>query len=160
MMRTILLVLFAASALAGFQAERRTYVFDPEGRRSLWSSATTGDARRISTGRDMNGRETRVEEVQEKVLRDSGGVKVVERLIRRFDPNGRPLPPEKELVETTTRAGGAVSTATTTFKADLNGRLQPAERVVEEVRESGSRTTTETRVERPNINGAFAPVER
>lgn len=159
-MRVLLLALLAASTLAAWQAERRTYVFDPEGRRTLWSSATSGDTRRISLGRDMNGREAKVEEVEEKVLRDAGGVKVVERLIRRFDPNGRPLPPEKELVETTTRPGGAVSTATTVYKADLNGRLQPAERIVEDSRQSGPLTTTETRVERPTINGAFAPIER
>lgn len=159
-MRVILLVLLAASALFAQKSESRTYVFDSEGRRTAWTSQTSGDTSQLTIGRDMNGRESKVEEVQEKVIRDAGGVKVVERLIKRFDPSGRPLPPEKEVVETTTRPGGASTTAVTVFRADLNGRLQPAERTVSDTQESNGTSRTETRVERITINGSFSAVER
>lgn len=159
-MRFALLALLSASLLPGFQAQRRTFVYDPQGRPQLWSAESSGDRRSTSTGRDMNGRETRVEEVDENVVRDSGGVKIVERTIRRFDPNGRPLPPEREIVESTQLPGGAVSTSTTLYQAGLNGRLQPARRTTEQTVTSAGVTRTETRIERANLNGAFAAAEQ
>lgn len=159
-MRVLLLALLAAAPPAAAQTSSRTYVYDFEGRRAPWTGSTAGDRRATTTGRDLNGREGKIEEVEEKVVKNEGGVKVVERLIRRYDPNGRPLPPEKEVVETTERPGGVVTTATTVYRADLNGRLQAAERVVADSRKQGEVTNTETRVERLSINGSFQTVER
>lgn len=159
-MRTILIALLSASLLSAWQAASRTYVYDWEGRRSPWSGETAGDTRQTTIGRDVNGREAKIEQVEEKVIRNEGGVKVVERLFKRFDPTGRPLPPEKQVVETTQRPGGAVSTATTIFRADLNGRLLPAERTVADARTSDGFTKTETRIEKLTINGTFQTVER
>lgn len=159
-MRVLLLVLLPASLLPAWQSASRTYVYDFEGRRSVWTSATAGDTRQTTIGRDLNGREAKVEDIEEKVVRNEGGVKVIERLIRRYDLNGRPLPPEKEIVETTQRPDGAVSTATTVYRADLNGRLQAAERTVADSRKLGETTQTETRVEKLSINGSFQTVER
>lgn len=159
-MRIVLVALLAASLLAAWQAERRTYVFDPEGRRQFWSGEAMGERRSTSIGRDLNGREAKVEEVEEKILRDEGGVKVVERIIRRFDQNGRPLTPEKEVVESIRQAGGVTQTSVTTYEADLNGRLRPARRAITEERELNDRIQSETRIERQTISGAFATVER
>jgi hypothetical protein len=159
-MRVLLLVLLTAPVLPAWQSASQTYVFDAEGRRTAWSGATTGEKQSLTLGRDMNGRQVKVEEVEEKVVRDRDGVRVVERVVRRYDPNGRPLPPEKEVIETTQRPGGGATTAVTQFRADLNGRLQPAERIVSDTHDANGATRTETRVERLTINGAFAPIER
>lgn len=159
-MRALLIVLLSASPLPAWQSASRTYVYDFEGRRTGWTGSRSGDSRQTTIGRDLNGREATVEEVEEKVVRNEGGVKVVERLIRRYDPSGRPLPPERELIETAQRPDGTVSTATTVFRADLNGRLQAAERTVADSRKLGQATQTETRVEKLSINGSFQTVER
>lgn len=159
-MRLILIFLLSASLLPAWQAASRTYVYDWEGRRSPWTSEAAGDTKQTTIGRDLNGREAKIEEVEEKIIRNEGGVKVVERIIKRFDPTGRPLPPEKEVVEITQRPDGAISTATTIFRADLNGRLQAAERTVADSRKQGGATKTETRIEKLTINGAFQTVER
>jgi len=149
------------TALAAFaQSESKTVVFDGMGNRRDWSTVQAGDSRTNETYRNLNGRRVPFESSQEKVVRNEGGVRVVEKVTRRFDANGNPLPPEKTVSETTTRADGSMAEKITTYRGDINGKLQPVERSTAEIRTSGGATQRETSIERQTINGGFEAVER
>jgi hypothetical protein len=107
-------------------------------------------------GSDLNGRRSAREQVEERIIEDSGGRKVVERTIRRFDQQGSPLPPERVRVEETKQADGTVETTTSTYRGDVNGRLALAERRQTVVRGESS----ETQVERPGMSGRMELAER
>lgn len=155
-----LLLLLPALATAWQERSTSTYVYDSEGRRVLWSSSASSDSRHIQTTTTINGRKVPQEQVDEKVLKDAGGVKVVERTTRRFDSNGQALPPEKTVIEETALPGGGSTTSTTTYRADLNGRFAASERTVSKTSKSGDTTCSEVIVQRPTLNGSFEPVEK
>lgn len=155
-----LLVWLVAAALPAQERESRTYVYDPNGRRVEWSATTRGQGYQAETIRDVNGRRVPVESVEERVLRKEGGLQVVERVIRRYSPDGQPLPPEKVLVETIHRPDGSVSETATVYRGDLNGNLRPAERIQTETRRKDGTAVSETRVERAGISGGFSLVEK
>lgn len=159
MWRALMVSLLAAAVWAQ-QKESRTYVFDPNGRRVEWSASTQGAGFSSETIRDVNGRAVPVESVEERVLRKEQGLQVTERVIRRYTPDGRPLPPEKVLVETVTRPDGTITETSTVYRGDLNGNLRPAERTHSETRKSGEQAVTETRVERASLSGGFTLVEK
>lgn len=108
----------------------------------------------------INGREVPLEKVEEHVLRDDAGGKVVERLVKRYDPTGNPMQPTKQIIEEQKQPGGVSTIRQTTYEGDLNGRLQLSERAVTQKQSSGSTETAETVVERPTLNGSFEPVTR
>lgn len=159
MWRALGLCLLAAT-LPAQQRESRTYVYDTNGRRVEWSASVSGEGFRSETIRDVNGRKVPVEQVEERVLRKEAGLQVVERVIRRYSPDGHPLPPEKVLVETATRPDGTVAETATVYRGDLNGNLRPAERTYTETRKSGETAVSETRVERALLSGGFTLVEK
>ncbi|MBI5282863.1 MAG: hypothetical protein HY858_14355 [Candidatus Solibacter usitatus] len=156
----ILAFALIALGLPAQQTQSSTYVFDLNGRRSDWTQARSGEGASSETVRDVNGRRVPVEQVQEKILRNEGGVRVVERITKRFDPNGRPLPPEKTVIESTTRADGSGTESVTTYRGDLNGNLQLSERAATQLRKAGDTVTRETSVERAGISGSLEAVER
>ncbi len=45
------------------------------------------------TTQSINGRTVPMEQVEEQVLRNDSSGKVTERIVRRYDPQGNPLPP-------------------------------------------------------------------
>lgn len=154
------MVWLACAALWGQQRESRTFVFDPNGRRSEWSVTARDGSSSSETIRNLNGRQAPVERSEERVTMRPDGTVVTERFIRRFDANGAPLPPEKTVTETTTRPDGTVVEVSTVYRGDINGALRPAEKAVREARKEGGRTVSETRVERPSINGSFELLEK
>lgn len=159
-MRRSLPVWLACAALFAQQRESRTYVFDPNGNRSEWSTAVRDGGTSSETVRNLNGRQVPVERTEERVAKRPDGTVVTERLIRRFDPNGDPLPPEKVVTETTPRPDGSFVEVSTVYRGDINGSLRPAEKAVREGRKRGDQTVSETRIERPSINGSFELHER
>jgi hypothetical protein len=110
--------------------------------------------------RNANGREVPVSRVEDVVVSDSGGVKTIERTVRRFDANGNPGPPEKARIETRKEADGTEHTVTTVRRADINGNLQVAERQTQIERKGSQESSTVVTVERPTANGSFEVVER
>ncbi|QOY89141.1 hypothetical protein [Paludibaculum fermentans] len=159
-MRTIAFLLALPAALLAQQSQSTTAVYDINGHRVDWSQSQAGDGRTAQTQRNLNGRSVPIEKVEEKVVKNEGGVRVVERTVRRYDVTGNPLPPEKVVTETETRADGTAVEKSTVYRGDLNGNLQPAERTVSSTRKSGNTAVTETEVERNTINGGFERVER
>lgn len=137
-----------------------TYVFDVNGARQLWGEQTAGAERRLERRRDLNGRMSPSEQVEERVVRSEAGVRVVERTVRRYSPEGRPLPAERVVIEEADLGGGRKVTSARVYRGDLNGRMDVAEISVTESRTSGGVTESATTVERRSLSGRFETVER
>jgi hypothetical protein len=116
-------------------------------------STVRSDGSTRTTVRNLNGREVPVETVQDTVVTNTPGLRVVERTIRRYDANGRPGPPEKQRIETRTGANESTEVTTTTWRGDLSGSLQLAERSLALTRKSGENADTSVTVERPTSDG-------
>lgn len=110
--------------------------------------------------RSINGRETPVEKIEERVLREDASGKVIERFIRRYDQTGDALPPAKEIVEEQKQPNGGSTIQTTTYNGDVNGRLQVVQRSSTAIQKSGSTETAETVVQQPTLNGEMETVAR
>ncbi|MGA3025472.1 MAG: hypothetical protein ABSF98_11940 [Bryobacteraceae bacterium] len=123
-------------------------------------SRAGGETRITETRQSLNGHSVPAERVEERVVRDEGGVRVVERQIERYDPNGNPLPREKQVVTTTTHADGSMNEQREVWRGDFNGNMALAERTGTESRRNGSTVTSETTVERPSLNASMDVVEK
>ena len=151
-----------ASLLCGILAAQQSSVTvtrDVNGRPVSGPRIEIGGGQRTELLQSINGRLVPVERVEEKVLRDDAGGRVVERVVRKFDANGNPGLAEKTLIEETKSASGSTVRATT-FRSDINGRFEPAERSLTQSAKSGVSVATDTVIERPNLNGGFQTVEK
>ncbi len=137
-----------------------TSIYDINGHPVPGASISVAGNSKRETVHSVNGRSVPVQSVEDKVLSDSAGVKIVERTVRKYDANGNPSPPEKIRIEERKNSDGSGTVATTTMRADLNGNYSLAERTLSESRKAGDTLSTETRVERPTLNGAIQLVER
>ena len=108
----------------------------------------------------VNGRSVPIERVDERVVREDASGRVVERLIRRYDPTGNPTAPVKEIIEEQKRPYGGSTKQVTTYRGDLNGSMQVIEKSMTEVHTSGSSENAETVVQRPSVNGSLETVEK
>lgn len=158
-MKSTVWLLIAACAW-GQQSVVSTRTFDVNGRPVQGVTSVQSNGSRSQITRDVNGRTVPVETVEERVVSESGGVKVVERIVRRYDANGVPGPPEKIRVEETKEPGGSVRTLTTVSRGDINGGFQLAERSTKVTRTAGNRVESTTAIERPTVNGSLDLVER
>jgi hypothetical protein len=111
------------------------------------------------TTQSVNGRTVPMEQVEERVVRNDAAGKVTERIIRRYDPQGNPMPPVKQTIEEQKRPDGSSTVQSTTYQGDINGNLQIIEKSVTDTQKSGSSETSETVVQRPTANG-LATVEK
>jgi len=110
--------------------------------------------------RSINGRNVPLERVEERVLRDDASGRLIERLIRPYDPNGNPAPLVKEVIEERKGSDGGGSVLRSTYRGDINGGFQLAERASTETRKNGGAETSDTVIERPGINGSLEPVSK
>ena len=158
-------MLALAAAYSAFaQHAAVPYSYDVNGRRveGVRSAVTRipGGESKSQHVRNLNGRDIPVSTVNDVVVSDSGGVKIIERTIQPFDANGNPGTPEKVRIESKLAADGSEHTVTTVRRADLNGNLQLTERRTQVVQPSGQEIRTEVKIERPVTNGGLAVVER
>jgi hypothetical protein len=107
----------------------------------------------------INGQLVPRESTEEKVTMREGGVKVIERMVRRYDQNGQLAGSEKVVIEEK-KSGNTVTTTSTLYRGDLNGNLAPAERTQSQAVTQGQITRTESTVERSGFDGRFAVAER
>ncbi|HEX5227748.1 MAG TPA: hypothetical protein VFW44_08560, partial [Bryobacteraceae bacterium] len=105
------------------------------------------------TTQSINGRTVPLEEVETRVLRKDSSGKVTERIVRRYDPQGNPLPPLRQVIEEQTRPDGSSTTQSTNYTTDINGNSQVTEKTVTDTRKSSSGETKETSLQRPTLNG-------
>ena len=125
---------------------------------STTKSGNTSDT--IETSQSVNGRTVPLQRIEERVLRDDASGKVLERTIRNYDMQGNPTTPVKETIEEQKRPDGSSTTIATTYRGDINGRMQLAEKSVTELHKSGSEERSEKVVQRPTINGSLDTVEK
>lgn len=153
--------LFAA---LGQQSSQTVYSSDLNGRPVSGPTVMTSKSGSTSTVTEyhasVNGGRVPLAATEERVIREDANGRVVERLVRRYDPNGNPGPPERQRLEERNNADGSKSSTTTVYRADVNGRFELAERVVAEGSKSGNTTETKVLVERPTLNGGVEVVER
>jgi len=105
------------------------------------------------TTQSINGRTVPLEQVEERVLRNDSSGKVTERITRRYDPQGNPLPPVRQEIVEQKRPDGGSTVQSTTYATDINGNTQVTEKSVTDTQKSGSGETSETVVQRPTVNG-------
>jgi len=137
--------------LAGQQEiTHRTYDVNGHAVAGVRSAESGSSSATVAPG--VNGRNVPVESIEERVL----GEGILERTIRRFDPNGRPGPVERVLIETQKNADGTVQTRTSVHRGDLNGNLVLVQRSTAVTRDTETVETTE----RPGLSGRFQVAER
>jgi hypothetical protein len=157
-MRSVWLGLAAGALLCGQSIH--TYVIDGLGDRIRGPQIDVRGDSRTETMQTLNGRSVPVERVEARGLRSEGELKVIERVIRRFDQTGAPIGVDRVVEEVTKLPGGSSSVRTSTYRGDVNGNLQLAERAATEIRKSGGTETVSSVIERPSIDGTFQVAEK
>lgn len=113
----------------------------------------------LVTTQSINGRTVPMERVEQRVLRNDASGKVTERIVQRYDPQGNPLPPIRQVIEVEKRPDGSSTTQSTTYSANINGNTEVTEKSVTDTQKTASGETSETVVQRPTVNG-FETVEK
>src|SRR5947209_1887493 len=156
-MRYYVLAIAASAALA--QSVSNTYMTDLNGRRVETDKVVTTDHQQTSVIQSINGRLVPMQQTEERVLRESGGTKVTEKIIRNYDRDGRLASTDRELIEESARPSGS-TTHITRYQTDVNDRTKETERRTIDTEKQGSVVRTESKVERPTLNGSFQTVEK
>jgi len=156
----LLLTIISATAQQPTQSQTSTYTYDANGARVLAGQQVAGGGRSEQRVQNMNGRSAALEQVEEKVLREDSTGRVVEKIVRPFDANGVPQPPQKILVTETKQGNGVKSIDTQVFHGNINGGFAMTERRQAVERTSDGRVTVETQIARPTLNGGLDTVEK
>jgi hypothetical protein len=156
----LVLSLAFIAAFAAAQNATSTSVRDLNGNRVAGQSFNSTDGESTELFQSVNGRQVPLEQAVEHVVREDANGKVTERILRRFNRDGQLASTERVLIEENKLPGGNSSVRQTTYRSDLNGRLNEAERRTIETRVDGSTTTANTVISRPSLNGSFETVEK
>src|SRR5689334_756711 len=116
-------------------------------------------SQRVETTRSINGRTIPIQSAEDRVLRQDAQSKVVERTIRKYDPNGNVGRPIRMQIEETKNPDGSTTIRSTSYEADVNGNFQLFERATTQIRK-GAAAETSTTVERAGPNGSLQTFER
>lgn len=138
----------------------RTYTFDANGGRQLASESSTGNGATANSVRNLNGGLSPVESVEERVVRQDGASRVIERIIRPFDATGQPGPPQRIQIAERTHPDGSKSVETEVYTGNISGGFSLVEKTTAVTRTAGSVETVETQVTRPTLNGSLELLER
>ncbi len=120
---------------------------------AISQTETPHGSQTLVTTQSVNGRTVPMEQVETHILQQSASEKVTERLVRRYDPQGNPLPPARQVIEEHIKPDGSSTTESTTYSTDINGNTTVTEKSVTETQKSSAGETAETTVQRPTLNG-------
>lgn len=120
---------------------------------TISQTRSANESQTTVTTQSINGRTVPMEQVEERVVRNDASGKVIERIVRKYDPQGNPLPAVRETIEEQKRPDGSSTIQNTTYRADINGNMQVIERSVTDTQKSASGETSETMVQRPTADG-------
>jgi hypothetical protein len=120
---------------------------------AISQTKTASESQTLVTTQSINGRTVPLERVEEHVLRDDSSGKITERIVRRYDPQGNPLPPVRQTIEEQKQPDGSSTIQSTTYATDINGNAQITEKSVTATQKNGSNISSETVIERPTVNG-------
>lgn len=159
MKRCVFLTLACSLALAGQESktEQSTAVningsavpYGP----TISQTETPNGSQTLVTTQSINGRTVPMEEVETRILKQNASEKVTERTVRRYDPQGNPLPSTRQVIEEYIKPDGSSTTESTTYATDINGNTAVTEKSVTDTQKTASGETAETAVERPTVNG-------
>lgn len=156
----LLLTIASVAAQQPQQSQTNVYTYDANGARVLAGQQVSGGGRTEQRVQNLNGRSSALEQVEEKVLREDSTGRVVEKIIRPFDANGVPQPPQKIRITETKQGDGVKSIETQVFNGNINGGFALSERRQALERTSDGRVTVETQIARPTLNGSLDTVEK
>jgi hypothetical protein len=105
------------------------------------------------THQSINGGSVPLERVEVHILRDDASGKVTERITRRFDPQGNPMPPVRETIEEQKHPDGSSTIQSTTYRGDINGNMQVAEKTTTDFHPTGAGESSQTIVQRATADG-------
>ncbi|HMD50164.1 MAG TPA: hypothetical protein VKG79_13740 [Bryobacteraceae bacterium] len=165
-MRTLLATfLFPAALCAQSTSVSSTTQVDINGHRipdgpDVVTTKTADGSQTTFKTQSINGRTVPLERIEEKVIRDDASGRVVERTIRRYDPQGNPTPPERQTIEEEKHPDGSSRTVATTYRGNINGGMQLAEKAITESSKSGPEERSETVIQKPTVNGSLDAVEK
>lgn len=144
------------------QSTTDTFIPDINGGQHLdpVSNVTSGPNTHSEVSQSINGRQVPLEKTEEHVLREDANGKVVETVVRKYDPNGQFVSTERVVTDTQKSADGGSTVRSTTYRSDVNGNMQEAQRATTETRKQGSTSIAETVIERPTLNASFQAVEK
>jgi hypothetical protein len=120
---------------------------------AISQAETPSGAQTLVTTQSINGRTVPMEQVETRILQQSASEKVTERIVRRYDPQGNPLPPTRQVIEEHIRADGSSTTDSTTYATDINGNSVVTEKSVTDTQKTAGGETAETVIQRPTVNG-------
>jgi len=144
--------------------ETTTYTYDLNGRRmpasTTQSTLGPGGGTAVERVRTVNGVVAPLESSTERVIAQEPGRKIVERVVLKFDQEGRPAGAERHIIEDVAGADGSVTTRVSIEDRDLNGRYMPRERSTTRSLPSGGTIRAETVIERPDLNGGYEVAEK
>jgi hypothetical protein len=126
---------------------------------TISQSRSANGSQTTVTTQSVNGRTVPMEQVEERVLRNDASGKVTERIVRKYDPQGNPLPTVRQTIEEQKRPDGNSTVQSTTYSTDINGNAQITEKSLTDTQSSASGKTAETVIQRPTVNG-LETVER
>jgi|SRR5581483_1735991 len=133
---------------------------DLNGNRVPGQSFSSTDGEHTERFQSINGREVPLEDTVDRVIREDANGKITERVVRKFDRDGKLASTERIVTEETKQPGGGSSIRSITYRSDLNGAMREDERQTTETRVQGSTTVSNTTIERPTLNGSFQTVEK
>ncbi|MEZ5403331.1 MAG: hypothetical protein R2729_26865 [Bryobacteraceae bacterium] len=162
-MKYCALALLAAGAFAQSQ-NQTTYTYDINGRRTAVASTSTTKSGAATSSTTMiqsiNNGAVPVTGSDQRVISDGPNGRVVERIVKKYDQNGRPSGTEKVRIEERKNADGSTTTQTTIYDSDINGGYMARQRSVAQTSTSGGVTRTDTAVQTPSLNGGFDVTEK
>lgn len=146
-------------AVALAQSSTSTYITDINGHREDASTVDSSDHTHTDLWQSINGRQVPLQQVEERVISESGGTKVTERIVKKFSPGGDLASTERTVTEEQKTSQGS-TVHETVFRSDVNGRMSEAERRTSQTLGSGANTTSEISIARPNLDGTMQTVEK
>lgn len=108
----------------------------------------------------LNGRAVEPYKVEERVVEEGGGRKVIERIVYRNSGDGTRGQPEKIRIEERTNPDGSTNVETQSYRTDINGRFQLVEKSTTAASKQGDAIRATTTIQRASINGGLEVVER
>ena len=147
--------------------ERRqsNYRYDASGRAVPGEPAVREERRggvieRQESIRGASGQAVTTRSSQERVLSEQGENRATERVIHRYDPDGRPTTRQMVRTETRRQADGSLVKVESLWEQDVNGRMQFTERRTTTEAKTATGGTASIVVERPAFSGSLEVVER
>lgn len=156
----VFLLVFVPAAAQPPRSQTDVYTYDANGARVLASRQLAGAGSAEQRVRNINGRVAPLEQVEEKVISDDANGRVVEKIVRPFDANGAPQPPQRIRITERKQPDGAKNTETQVFHGNINGGFSLTERSQAFERTNDGRVTIETQIARPTLNGGLDTVEK